>query len=156
MKHFDTQDLRLRYDELSHAEYLVGFGFRCWFSGYQNNDISCWGAGWRRFSEDLGVAKAKPVITDLAFWVQNVKNAAHRTIDCAPIDCKAFCQDECMAISLIAASQHQACPALQACARALLGTDDSQDIDDVLHATEQFAYTLEYADIHLTKTHLVN
>ncbi|MEM7619832.1 MAG: hypothetical protein AAF228_05125 [Pseudomonadota bacterium] len=153
MQDFDARKLRVHYDQLSSAEYLIGFGFRCWLAGYQNNDISYWGKGWSRFSDELGSAKAKPIVTDLSFWVQQIKCCARRKIDCAPIDCKAFCQDECTAVSLIAASQHKACPALQACANALLGTDETED---VLNAAERFASTLRRADIYLDGTALLH
>lgn len=153
MEHFNTSKLRVSIDQLSTAEQLVGFGFRCWLAGYQNNDISCWGAGWNKFSSQLGPATAKSVITDLSLWVQTVKSYAKRQIDCAPIDCKAFCQDECVAISLIAASQHKACPALQACAFALIGTDEVQEVVDT---SDSFAHTLKQADIMLERTVVIN
>ena len=138
--------LRVRIKDLQPAEQLVGFGFRCWLAGYQNGDITCWGAGWNRFAKQLGNAKAKPVVDDLAYWVQTICKCANRKMDCAPLDCVGFYQDECTAISLIAASQHNTCPALQACASTLLGADD---IDEVLESSESFAYTLEQADVRL-------
>lgn len=153
MQNFDISKLRVHAHKLSPAEQLVGFGFRCWLTGYQTNDISCWGKGWDKYSTELGAAKAKPVVTELAYWVQTVKRCSQRTIDCAPIDCKAFCQDECTAISLIAASQHQSCPALQACACALLGTDD---VEDILNAADSFAHALHYADVKLEGTVVTN
>ena len=154
MNYVDPRNLRVRMDALGSAEQLVGFGFRCWLAGYQNNDISCWSAGWDRFSNELGVTQAKPIVNELAFWVQKVSECSNRKINCAPIDCKAFCQDECTAISLVAASQHKTCPALQACACALLGTDEN--IECVLDTTESFSYTLKMANVRLKDSINVN
>ncbi len=86
----NPRNLRVRINELNSAEQLVGFGFRCWLAGYQNGDISCWGTGWDHYSKTLGVAKAKPIVNELAFWVQTVCSCSKRKIDCAPIDCQCF------------------------------------------------------------------
>jgi hypothetical protein len=52
-----------------------------------------------------------------------------------------------LAISLIAASQHQRCPAMRACALALTGSDA---IDPVLNAAKGFADALQDADQRLS------
>jgi hypothetical protein len=48
-----------------------------------------------------------------------------------------------MAISLIAASQHQRCPAMRACALALTGSDL---VDPVIDAANAFADAMQEAD----------
>ena len=52
-----------------------------------------------------------------------------------------------MAISLIAASQHQRCPAMRACALALIG---SSLVEPVIDAANAFADALQEADQFLT------
>ena len=69
-----------------------------------------------------------------------------RDIELLPPKCPSFCRDECLAVSLIAASQHDACPALQACAYALMGANE---IEPVLKTARDFARTLESANIIL-------
>ena len=54
-----------------------------------------------------------------------------------------FCRDECLAISMVAAAQHSACPAIRACAVALLG---SSKIDEAMQGAEEFALRLKKAD----------
>ena len=68
-------------------------------------------------------------------------------IEYSPVGCPGFCADECLAISLIAASQHQRCPAMRACALALTGSDA---IDPVLNAANGFADALQDADQRLS------
>ena len=98
-------------------------------SGYQTGDISSWEIAWSTFSDVLGPKQAQPVITDLAYWVRAIRDTSCRSIEISPAQCAAFCRDECMAISMVAASQHNACPAIRACAYALL---ESSTIDDVV------------------------
>ena len=57
-------------------------------------------------------------------------------------DSAGFCRDECLAISLVAACQHDAGPALKSCAFALLG---SSNLGRALVATEVVARTLSGA-----------
>jgi hypothetical protein len=124
------------------AERLVGIGFRCWLAGYQTCDINCWETGWNFYARELGVRRAKEAVTELACWVRAVQETACRKIDYYPYGCDGFCQDECVAISIVAASQHSACPAMRACAFALLG---SSDIDGVVDSAGSFASVLSAA-----------
>ena len=132
---------------LSGAEWLVGVGFRCWLAGYDSGDIACWETGWNAYSRALGAERAKRAVTELACWVRAVRAAASRKIEYCPVDCKGFCPDECMAISLIAASQHHRCPAMRACALALTGSDL---VDPVIDTANAFADVLQDADQRLS------
>ena len=62
--------------------------------------------------------------------------------------CSGFCRDECMAIAMVAAAQQSSCPALKACAFALL---ESSDLENVVHATSEFASALVQEGIHLNR-----
>ena len=125
------------------AEWLVGVGFRCWLAGYDTGDIACWETGWNEYSRALGAERAKRAVTELACWVRAVRASASRKIEYFPYGCAGFCADECMAISLIAASQHQRCPAMRACALALTGSDL---VDPVIDAANAFADVMQEAD----------
>ena len=100
-----------RYRE---PERLVGLGFRAWLAGYQTGDISCWEEAWSLYSETLGPEQARPAVEDLASWVRAIRKASFRAIEVYP-------------------SQHGACPALRACAFALL---ENSAIDDVVEGAE--------------------
>ncbi len=129
------------------AEWLVGMGFRCWLAGYDTCDIGCWENGWTAYARALGTERAKRAVTELACWVRAVRATASRRIEYSPVGCPGFCADECMAISLIAASQHHRCPAMRACAAALTG---SELVDPVLDAANAFADVMQEADQRLS------
>jgi len=128
---------------LSAPERLVGVGFRCWLAGFQTSDIGCWEVAWEEMSRAVGARAAKPLMTELACWVRAVQDAAERKIEVYPAQCRLFCRDECLAISMVAACQHSACPAFRACAVALLG---SNEIDEAIEGADGFARRLKEAD----------
>ena len=132
----------------SGAEWLVGVGFRCWLAGYDTGDIACWENGWNEYNRLLGTERAKRAVTELACWVRAVRASASRRIEYSPFDCAGFCADECMAISLIAASQHHRCPAMRACALALTG---SELVEPVIDAANAFADVLQDANQRLSQ-----
>lgn len=129
------------------AEWLVGVGFRCWLAGYDTGDIACWETGWNEYSKALGPERAKRAVTELACWVRAVRACASRKLEYYPFGCTGFCSDECMAVSLVAASQHQHCPAMRACAFALTG---SSSVDQVIEAASAFGDVLREAEFQLT------
>ena len=98
----------------------------------------------------MGAAAAKNAVGDLACWVRAINNHTQRDLRTSAIDCGQFCRDECVAISMIAACQHQVCPAMRACAFALLGCSM---IDEVVHVAESFAQTMRGADQMLSASH---
>jgi len=132
----------------SGAEWLVGVGFRCWLAGYDTGDIACWENGWNEYNRLLGTERAKRAVTELACWVRAVRASASRRIEYSPFGCAGFCADECMAISLIAASQHHRCPAMRACALALTG---SELVEPVIDAANAFADVLQDANQRLSQ-----
>lgn len=119
---------------------LVGYGFRGWIGGYQTGDVRHWERVWRLYSNVMKPCAARNVVGCLSSWVKSVNNASIREVEINSTDdgCN-FCRDECLAISMIAASQHNTCPAMRACAFALV---DTAMMEDVLHHAETFAVTL--------------
>jgi hypothetical protein len=67
--------------------------------------------------------------------------------------CRGFCRDECIAISVIAAAQHDRCPALRACAFALT---DASEIGGMLDEATQFAQALKVAKQELAPQAVCN
>jgi hypothetical protein len=141
------EDQRIFVPPCSGAEWLVGIGFRCWLAGYDTGDITCWEHGWNAYANALGTERAKRAVTELACWVRAVRASASRKIEYHTCEARGFCPDECMAISLIAASQHHRCPAMRACALALTGSDL---VDPVIDAANAFADALEDAEQRLS------
>lgn len=130
-------------------ERLVGLGFRYWLTGFRTGDISCWERAWCAYSSTLGASRAKSAVTDLSCWVRAINRHARRDLVTAAVDCDRFCRDECIAIEMISACQHNACPAMRACAFALLGCSM---IDEVVEGAETFAATMRGADQVLPPT----
>jgi hypothetical protein len=126
------------------GERLVGLGFRCWLSGYQSGTIRSWETCWAHYCRELGSRNARAAMTDLSSWVDSVRCHAKRDIELCPFECASFGNDERLAISLIAASAQDGCPALRACAAALLGTDR---VEPVLKTAAHFAITLETSGV---------
>ena len=130
-------------------ERLVGLGFRYWLTGFRTGDISCWERAWCAYSSTLGASLAKTAVTDLSCWVRAINRHARRDLVTSAVDCDRFCRDECIAIEMISACQHNACPAMRACAFALLGCSM---IDEVVEGAETFAATMRGADQVLPPT----
>jgi hypothetical protein len=124
-------------------ERLVGLGFRFWLHGYRTGDISSWERAWCAYSSAMGAAAAKTAVGELSCWVRAINSHTQRALVTADGDCAAFCRDECVAVSMIAACQHHVCPAMRACAFALLGCSM---IDTVVEVAENFAATMRGAD----------
>jgi hypothetical protein len=129
--------------ELAGPERLVGLGFRYWLAGYRTGDIACWERAWHDYESALGPTAAKGALTDLSCWVRAINRHAQRELETSIVDCVRFCRDECVAVAMIAACQHNACPAMRACAFSLLG---SSMIEEVVQGAESFAATMRDAD----------
>jgi hypothetical protein len=135
------------------AELLVGHGFRGWIAGYQTGDLGCWEHVWRLYSNLLAPRCAEVVVDGLAAWAKAVNAASRRRVEVAPLEACSFCRDECLAISMIAACQHNTCPAMRACAFALI---ESSLIDDVLHHAGTFALTMRSLEKVVPPSWIVN
>jgi hypothetical protein len=145
----DTKALSSALD----AERLIGLGFRHWVAGYKSGDIDRWEDAWRLYSRALGPNAARTAVSELSAWVRAVSAAARREITVSATDCTGFCRDECLAVSMIAACQHNTCPAMRACAFALI---ESSLIDEVVHHAETFALTMRGLDQVLSPGLIVN
>jgi hypothetical protein len=124
-------------------ERLVGLGFRYWMLGRTTGEIACWERAWTLYSGMFGTAGAKCTIEALSSWVRAVSTWSRRDIEVYHEGCSSFCRDECVAISMIAACQHRTCPALRACAFALI---ESAMIDTVVDRAQDFAEAMAGVD----------
>lgn len=121
-------------------ERLVGLGFRHWMLGCQTGDIDCWAEAWNIYRAALGCREANLAVSHLSSWVQAVNVSACRDIcvgDCGRTE--DFCRDERLAMTMVAACQYNTCPALRACAFALV---ESTRLEEVVHETETFSTVL--------------
>ena len=133
-------------EHLQENDRLIGIGLRSWLSGADTGDISCWQKGWERYAEALGAERAKTVFMELGCLARLIQSNSGRKIEFESFDCPDFCRDECLAVAMIAASQHDQCPALESCARALSG---KSGMTAIMTGATQLARTLQNADILL-------
>ncbi|HEX5999010.1 MAG TPA: hypothetical protein VFZ16_06400 [Hyphomicrobiaceae bacterium] len=128
---------------LEGPERLVGHGFRLWLNGYRTGDISNWEEAWSTYAATIGAPAARTAVGQLSSWVRAIDSHAQRELVTAANNCPRFCHDECVAIAMIAACQHHACPAMRACAFALLGCSM---IEEVVEVAEGFAQAMRTAN----------
>ena len=127
---------------MTRPERIVGLGFRRGLAALETRDMVNWQFAWQDFANTAGADRATELVARLSMWVRAVRRCAGRRIETYPAGCPGFCRDECLAISMIAASQQNACPALRACAFALLG---SNQLDEPLRTAAVFAEELTAA-----------
>ena len=135
---YDARSL-LENSGLARPERLVGFGFRRAMKALETGDQAPWEFAWQEFANAAGHDQATQLVARLSVWARCVRRCSGRRIETFPASCPGFCRDECLAISMIAASQHSVCPALRACAFALIG---SSEIAPALEAADRFAESL--------------
>ena len=138
---------------LAEPERLVGLGFRYWMLGRATGEVACWERAWELYSGVFGTVGGKAAIGQLSSWVGALGQASLRDIEVYPQSCRGFCRDECVAISMIAACQHQTCPAMRACAFALI---ENSLIDGVVEHAQGFADTLADLDHVLSPGSIVS
>lgn len=134
-------------------EQLVGLGFRCSLACLRTDDPAFARVACSRLTTALSLHEApRALVLQFSAWALAIEASAERPIGILPIEAIGFCRDECLAVALVAACQHQACPALRACAFALMGT---ADLGRALAATETLAATLLEADALLGHDRIV-
>lgn len=145
---------RSRQDcHLSSTARLVGVGFRLWLNGCKTGNISCWENAWRLYYHHLGPRSAEAAVGELSAWVRTVSSSSTREIRVMPDTCPGLCRDECLAVAMIAACQHKTCPAMRACAFALI---ENSGVEQVVDQSERFAMTLVAVDQVLSPDYIVN
>ncbi len=135
------------------AEVIVARCFRHGMQAVTFDARAPWSFAWQELADACSPEHADPLLRDLSRFVRAVQNSAGRRIEVYPAGCPGFCRDECLAVSMIAASQHGSCPALRACAYALL---QSNSLDWPLHAAGQFARRLAHHGHILSSAAVVN
>ncbi len=129
-------------------ERIVALGFRYWMLGLNGGDIGAWERAWSLYSGMFGAVGAKQAVGCLSRWVSVLGSATSRDIEVFPECCRSFCRDECLAVSLIAACQHDTRTAARACAYALV---EASNVDKVVSNARGFAESLLSLDHRLAR-----
>lgn len=110
------------------ADIFVGMGFRYWLTGFRTGELAHWERAFTLAEQTVGLTAARDVCRDFSQWVRLLSEHSRRDLQVLEPASRCFCRDECIAMALVAAHQHQACPALQACAMTLLCCDPRDDL----------------------------
>ena len=121
---------------------MVGRSFRCGMLARREASGLSWSYAWQEIAGVAGAAQADGLIAALGTFVDTVDGTATRRIEVLPKGCPGLCRDECLAVSIVAASQLGACPALKACVFALI---DRGDVDGCIRAAAVFSGALRAA-----------
>lgn len=121
---------------------MVGRSFRCGMLARLENPAIAWSYAWQEIAGVTGAGHADRIFVALGAFVDSVEAAAARRIEVLPKGCPGLCRDECLAVSIIAASQLGACPALKACVFALI---DSGNVEPCIQSAGLFSAALSEA-----------
>jgi hypothetical protein len=121
---------------------MVGRSFRCGMLARREASGLSWSFAWQEIASVAGPAQADHLVTALGHFVESVDRTAARRIEVLPKGCPGLCRDECLAVSIIAASQLGACPALKACVFALI---DCNNIETCIATAGTFSTALYQA-----------
>ena len=104
--------------------HSLGRSFRCGYQAASSDNGIGLSFAWQELADAAGAEHADRLLSALIGFVASVGETARRPIVVLPRDCTGLCRDECLAVSIVTASQAGACPALRACAFALLESDN--------------------------------
>lgn len=110
------------------ADRYVGTSFRYWLTGLRTGDLTHWERAFADSADAFGVRAARDVCRDFSQWVRLLSERSRRDLIASPLGSPTFGRDECVAMALVAAYQHKACPALRVCAMTLLGCEPMDDV----------------------------
>ncbi len=117
----------------------VGLAFRSTVNALRYGRIEAWSLAWQELANISDPIEADILLERMADFVKNVESSAARPVTVFPQGCPGLCRDECLAVSMVAAAQEGACPALRACAFALLSCSQ---IDRTVASLTSMAETL--------------
>jgi hypothetical protein len=120
-------------------ERLVGVAFRHSLAAERTGESHFKELLWQEIANQIGSDRASPIASDVTCFARAIDKSACRPLEILPPGCPGFCRDECLVISMVAASQHGSCPALRSCAYALL---HSVMLDEPIRTAEVLGHHL--------------
>ena len=124
------------------AERLVISGYRNMMAAYELGDGDCWEEIWRSFTHELGSRAARRTVGEVQYWARTLRASSERPLAFYPNRSLHLCEDECMALSLVAAAQSGDSDAGCCAAGMLLGTEEGSRVNDVWQASSHLATAL--------------
>lgn len=135
------------------AERLAGHCFRRAMIGLEHGDPAGMVFVWQLLASAAGGERADGLAAGVGRFARAVSQSAARRIEVLPAGCPGLCRDECLAVSIIAACQHDQCPALKACVFALIA---SSHVEPVVAAARPLAEGLAAARLALSPSAICN
>jgi hypothetical protein len=132
---------------------MVGRSFRYGILARREMSAAGWSYAWQEIAGIAGPDEADRLLSVLGQFVESVESSAARRIEVLPKACPGLCRDECLAISVVAASQLGACPALKACVFALI---ESANVEPCIRSAGTFSNALRAAGHTLAPDFICN
>lgn len=107
-------------------ERLAINGYRLAMAGYELGDPSCWDEFWNELVAEGGLGCACDVSGALQYYVRSLRSHCQRNLQFFPRACRRACADECLVLSLLAASQNNDGATLDYCLRMLLPPESAE------------------------------
>lgn len=132
------------------AVLTVGQSFRCGVLASYSSQDAYWSYAWQKLAKlSKNDQTADHLLKKLSLFVESILASSTRNLDILPNGCPGLCRDECLAVSIIVASQLGPCPALKACAFALL---ENSHMEPCLTAALSFGSALRETGTTLSTT----
>jgi hypothetical protein len=100
-------------------EKLVLGGYRRWLAGYETGSVTPWEMGWALYTQHLGGAGGRRALGELSHFIRTLRHCAACPLASFPFGAHHVCRDECLALGLIAALQHDDADAASTCLSAM-------------------------------------
>lgn len=100
-------------------EKLVLEGYRRWLAGFESGSVIPWEMTQTLYEELLGAAQGRQVVAELSHFVRTLRRCAACPLKSFPFNAHHVCRDECLALGLIAALQHDDEGAAATCLAAM-------------------------------------
>jgi len=100
-------------------ERLVLEGYRRWLAGFESGSVMPWEMTNTLYEELLGAAEGRRVVAELSHFVRTLRRCAACPLKSFPFNAHHVCRDECLALGLIAALQHDDQGAAATCLSAM-------------------------------------
>lgn len=120
-------------------EKLVLEGYRRWLAGYETGSVTPWEMGWALYTQHLGGVDGRRALGELSHFVRTLRLCAACPLASFPFGAHHVCRDECLALGIIAALQHDDADAAATCLSAMSCPARRSDIRE---AAAGFADTL--------------
>ncbi|PZF75336.1 hypothetical protein DK847_18570 [Aestuariivirga litoralis] len=134
---------RSRRDLPDHpAERLVISGYRNMMAALDLGDGACWEEIWRAFTRELGPEDARRTVGEVQYWVRTLRACSARALGFYPQCSGLLCEDECMALTLVAAAQAGDASTGCEAASLLTGSGEAARLREVWQASCHLATAL--------------